>query len=300
MAIIAASSIDFPKTPTLSNDLDSSNTPSREIFPGVGINPTTPHHAAGRRTDPPVSVPKEPKQSWAATEAALPPDEPPVHLFKSQGFFAGRKAESRDGPPKQNSVVSFLPIIIEPASNNLETTLEFVEAKLSKSTLEPTVVGTPTISNASFNAIGKPWRTPLYLPSSLSESKNLVPVIGLKKTHSKILECDFIVARGGYNTISECLVLKKPSILYDERNNPEIYYNLKTVNNLQLCDLLKTKNWKKNFKTKINKFLKYEFKNIEKKFRFKKFKNTGSIEIVNDILKVIKKKWLVNLKKEYI
>lgn len=123
----------------------------------------------------------------------------------------------------------------------------------------------------------------------VSESKNLVPVIGLKKTHSKILECDFIVARGGYNTISECLVLKKPSILYDERNNPEIYYNLKTVNNLQLCDLLKTKNWKKNFKTKINKFLKYEFKNIEKKFKFKKFKNTGSKEIVNDILKVIKK-----------
>ena len=84
-------------------------------------------------------------------------------------------------------------------------------------------------------------------------------------------------------------MLKKPSILYDERNNPEIYYNLKTVNNLQLCDLLKTKNWKKNFKTKINKFLKYEFKNIEKKFKFKKFKNTGSTEIVNDILKVIKK-----------
>ena len=60
-------------------------------------------------------------------------------------------------------------------------------------------------------------------------SNNLIPVSGLKNTHSKILEADIIIARGGFNTISECLSLKKPSILFNEKNNPEIYENITNI-----------------------------------------------------------------------
>ena len=102
---IVASKIDLVSTPIESNELDSSKTPARDILPGVGIKPTIPHHAAGKRTEPPVSVPIAPKHNWEETAAAPPPEEPPVHLSISQGFLAGKKAESEDGPPKQNSVV---------------------------------------------------------------------------------------------------------------------------------------------------------------------------------------------------
>lgn len=119
----------------------------------------------------------------------------------------------------------------------------------------------------------------------IMEANNLIPVSGLKNTHSKILECDFLVARGGYNTISECLVLNKPALLFEEKNNPEINYNLNTVNNLNLCDLLKKKDWGKNFKKKINYFYKHKLKKIKKTLEKKNFANTGSKEIVLDIIK---------------
>tara|TARA_B100000963_G_scaffold362021_2_gene402171 strand:- start:13315 stop:14427 length:1113 start_codon:yes stop_codon:yes gene_type:complete len=119
----------------------------------------------------------------------------------------------------------------------------------------------------------------------IMESDNLIPVFGLKNTHSKILECDFLVARGGYNTISECLVLNKPSLLFEEKDNPEINYNLNTVFNLDLCDLLKRKDWGKNFKKKLYSFNKHKMKKIKKTFEGKKFTNTGSKEIALDILK---------------
>ena len=119
----------------------------------------------------------------------------------------------------------------------------------------------------------------------IMEANNLTPVFGLKNTHSKILECDFLVARGGYNTISECLVLNKPSLLFEEKNNPEINYNLNTVFNLDLCDLLKKKDWGKNFEKKLHNFNKYRLKKIKKTLEGKRFTNTGSKEIALDIIK---------------
>jgi hypothetical protein len=48
------------------------------MIPIPGLNPTTPQQAAGRRTDPPVSVPIAISTSPAATAAADPLDEPPT------------------------------------------------------------------------------------------------------------------------------------------------------------------------------------------------------------------------------
>jgi len=46
--------------------------------PRVGFRPTRPQAAAGMRIDPPVSVPIEAKHMPSATDAADPPDDPPV------------------------------------------------------------------------------------------------------------------------------------------------------------------------------------------------------------------------------
>ncbi|EEF27541.1 conserved hypothetical protein [Ricinus communis] len=56
----------------------------RAIGPGVsrrrlvGRNPTTPHSAAGMRTEPPVSVPTAAGASRAASSAPQPPLLPPA------------------------------------------------------------------------------------------------------------------------------------------------------------------------------------------------------------------------------
>ena len=46
----------------------------------------------------------------------------------------------------------------------------------------------------------------------ISSSKNIIPVYGLKKIHHTIPIADFVIARGGFNTITETLILKKPAI----------------------------------------------------------------------------------------
>ena len=58
----------------------------------LGRWPTTPHSAAGQRTEPAVSVPIAATHIPAATAAAVPEDEPPVMRVGSHGFRAGPKA----------------------------------------------------------------------------------------------------------------------------------------------------------------------------------------------------------------
>ena len=60
--------------------------PARLTRPNVGLRPTTPHMAAGMRTDPPASPPSAPKAARAATHAPEPPDEPPLMRSVSQGL----------------------------------------------------------------------------------------------------------------------------------------------------------------------------------------------------------------------
>ena len=53
----------------------------------MGLSPTTPQNAAGCRMEPPVSVPSESETSRAATDAAEPPEEPPVTRWVFQGLL---------------------------------------------------------------------------------------------------------------------------------------------------------------------------------------------------------------------
>src|SRR5215472_9798980 len=54
--------------------------------PSVGFSPTSPHHAAGMRIDPPASVPMCSGPKPAAPAAPAPDDEPPVVKAGFQGL----------------------------------------------------------------------------------------------------------------------------------------------------------------------------------------------------------------------
>mmetsp|Transcript_2875 Transcript_2875/g.6079 ORF Transcript_2875/g.6079 Transcript_2875/m.6079 type:complete len:114 (+) Transcript_2875:753-1094(+) len=55
--------------------------------PKLGLNPTTAHSAAGRRTDPPPSLPTAMDPIPDATAAAAPPLDPPQFRSRFQGFL---------------------------------------------------------------------------------------------------------------------------------------------------------------------------------------------------------------------
>ena len=60
-------------------------------------------------------------------------------------------------------------------------------------------------------------------------SENIIPITGLKSIYSQIIKADYVIARGGFNTISECLIYRKPAMFAPEKNNPEIKENLKII-----------------------------------------------------------------------
>ena len=79
-----------------------------------------PVKAAGWRIEPPVSVPVAPRQSFAATAAADPPDEPPgtsgaFEPLRRQGEVTGPNAEVSFDEPMANSSLLILPSIVAPS-----------------------------------------------------------------------------------------------------------------------------------------------------------------------------------------
>ena len=63
--------------PSVSSVGESGTTPAIGCRPAVGLNPVSPHSAAGMRTDPAVSVPIAATAMPSVTETAAPEDEPP-------------------------------------------------------------------------------------------------------------------------------------------------------------------------------------------------------------------------------
>ncbi len=77
--------------PTVSSDQAVGTTPRVGTRPQVGRIPVTPQNAAGMRTEPAVSVPRDASTRPAATAAPLPPLEPPQTCSGFQGLSAGPK-----------------------------------------------------------------------------------------------------------------------------------------------------------------------------------------------------------------
>ena len=115
-----------------------------------------PQNEAGRRMEPPVSVPKA-AQAWsAATAAADPPDEPPGTRSVSQGLRHGVKAEFSFDEPMANSSQLTLPIITAPASLRRCVTVASYGAINCSRIFEPAVERTPWARMTSLSATGIP------------------------------------------------------------------------------------------------------------------------------------------------
>src|SRR5262245_56620733 len=103
--------------------------PQREQRPYVGLMPTMPVRAAGWRIEPPVSVPRAPRQRPAATAAAEPPDEPPgtslrFEPLRRDGDTTGPKYDVSFDEPMANSSLLSLPSITAPSRHRLAVTVD--------------------------------------------------------------------------------------------------------------------------------------------------------------------------------
>src|SRR5215469_17916868 len=86
--------------------------------PIVVLRPVRPHHDAGNRTEPPVSVPIAHGAKPAATATPEPLLDPPGvrAILGSHGFHGVPRCWLVPQPPIANSTVCVLPITINPAA----------------------------------------------------------------------------------------------------------------------------------------------------------------------------------------
>src|SRR5579872_7308375 len=144
--------------PIVSIEYADGTTPRVLTRPYVVLNPTTPQNAPGMRTEPPSSLPTEPKQSPADTAAAEPADDPPVILSGFQGLCAGPKQPVVPVPSKAISSRFSLPRNTGPAAfNRLVTSASSVGTRSLK-TPAAAVVFRPAVSILSFSAMGTPYK----------------------------------------------------------------------------------------------------------------------------------------------
>jgi uncharacterized protein (TIGR00661 family) len=123
----------------------------------------------------------------------------------------------------------------------------------------------------------------------VAEQKNIIPIQGLKNMHMLITYVDFLVARGGFNTITEILIFKKPALLIDEKKNPEIQTNLKQMISLKYCSMMQQNSFQSNFPKTIKYFIRKDIKQIKRRLEFKKSKSNGAKQIVKDIFRYYEK-----------
>lgn len=114
-------------------------------------------------------------------------------------------------------------------------------------------------------------------------SNNILPVTTLKGMYSYIGKVDHVIVRGGFNSITECLLYKKPAIFMNEKYNPEIDQNLKIIFDNNLGSIMSHNDWKFNFKKKIEKFIKNEVSIIKKNLKKFNLNNNGAEQILKKI-----------------
>lgn len=116
---------------------------------------------------------------------------------------------------------------------------------------------------------------------------NIVPVRGLKNLHSHIPKMDFIIARGGFNTLTECLISRIPSMLVEEGGNPEVTENIRMAAAGGYTSSFTTDDFGPRIGDRIRRFIDSEHDAIKAQLEAADFPKTGPAEVCTDILEQV-------------
>src|SRR5699024_11057933 len=128
--------------------------------PCVGLSPTPPHTAEGRRMEPAASAPSAAKARYPATAAALPPLEPPADVPGTRGLRTGPYQGLSPVTPQAYSFICSLPRMTQPAARSRSTTVASWGATTSRWVRDPSVVTSPLTWMLSLRATGTPCSGP--------------------------------------------------------------------------------------------------------------------------------------------
>ncbi len=126
-----------------------------------------------------------------------------------------------------------------------------------------------------------------YALEIVDRAPNIVPVHGLKNMHSHIPKMDFILARGGFNTLTECLISKIPSMLVEEGGNPEVKENVRLAKEAGFASPFSTADFGPRIADRVRFFVDDEYDGIRARLQAADFPKTGPAEICDDILKQV-------------
>ena len=144
--------------------------PWRLISPSVGLRPTTPHMLAGRRIEPPASLPRLAKTRRPATAAAEPLDEPPVTRPGSHGFLARPASTLNPKGLQPLSEVLTPPTSMAPAASRRSSTVAVTSGTNCDRKRDPQVARRSRLKQMSLCATGTPCRGPVISPRASAAS----------------------------------------------------------------------------------------------------------------------------------
>jgi uncharacterized protein (TIGR00661 family) len=153
--------------------------------------------------------------------------------------------------------------------------------------------GTSTLSKIiieNFNSFDCLQDYHFYVPKNLakSDSSNITRIEGVKNIHSHIPLVDAIVARAGYNTLTESLISKVPALFVNETKNPEIKHNIDEVFSRGLGSKMTVLQYKNDFVNCFENFIKNDYNNIMNNLLSHDYKSDGAEVIADNILKFLK------------
>lgn len=163
-------------------------------------------------------------------------------------------------------------LIMDSGTKTLSKKISSILSKIENQKRYLFLVGTTSLSQNDYYKIEK--------------SKNIIPVTTLKSMYSNICKVDYVITRAGFNSLSECITLKKPTLFMNEKYNPEIEENIKFINQNNLGSIMSSKDWGENFLDRLDKFVKNESTIIKNNLNFLKFGKKGAKQVVNCILNI--------------
>ena len=128
-----------------------------------------------------------------------------------------------------------------------------------------------------------------YIPKNLakSDSTNITRIEGIKNIHSHIPKMDVIIARAGYNTLTECLISKVPALFVNETKNPEIAHNIEQIFSLGYGGRMNVNQYQDEFKNCFETFMNFDYNRIKNRLETANFSKNGADFISQKILKYL-------------
>ena len=136
-------------------------------------------------------------------------------------------------------------LLMDNGTNSLKFTLESLSSQIA----------TSRHSFALRSSLMKP-----EIQRHYSKLKNVQSISSTREMHRLIPKVSGLIARGGFNTISESLFASTPCALINENNNPEISANLDLIRKNKLGLVFEPQDLRNNFMDVINQLLSDELR----------------------------------------